>query len=161
MSDLAATIAALATMSPAQLRAEWRRVHRTLPPEVPTDILRRGIAHRMQERVYGGLPVATARELDRLAARLARAGAATVDEVRLKPGTRLVRRWQGATYTVLVTGDGYVLDERRFGSLSQIAAAITGAHWSGPRFFGLGGGKGPKAAAATTSGLRMVSPDGG
>jgi hypothetical protein len=144
MSDLAATIAALATMPPAQLRAEWRRLHRATPPEVPPDILRRGIAYRLQERAYGGLPPSTARELDRNAARLARSEATVTGDIRLKPGTRLVRRWQGTTYTVTVDDDGYVFKDRRFTSLSQIAEAITGSHWSGPRFFGV------KAATLTT-----------
>ena len=138
MATLTEQLAALATMSPAQLRAEWRRVARTPPPEVPGDILRRAIAYRLQERVHGGLASAAARELDRIAARLARSQAALAGERRLKPGTRLVRRWQGTTYAVLVVDDGFVLDDRRFASLSQIAEAITGAHWSGPRFFGLG-----------------------
>ena len=152
MTKLADDLTALATMSPAQLRAEWRRVHRTLPPDVPTDHLRRAIAWRLQERVHGGLPTVTLRELDRVAARLAKSGAAVSGSVRLKPGTRLVRRWQGKTYTVIVTGDGFVFDDRRFTSLSQIAEAITGAHWSGPRFFGTG--KVPPAAAAAKPPLR-------
>lgn len=71
MASLSDELTALATMSPAQLRAEWRRVHRTLPPDVPTDHLRRAIAWRLQERVHGGVPTATLRELDSVAARLA------------------------------------------------------------------------------------------
>jgi len=58
---------------------------------------------------------------------------------------RLVRSWQGQTYTVLVSDDGFIFDGRCFSSLSQVAEAITGVHWSGPRFFGLG---------------RSASPDG-
>ncbi|MBK7283958.1 MAG: DUF2924 domain-containing protein [Sphingomonadales bacterium] len=50
---------------------------------------------------------------------------------------RLVRRWQDVTYDVLVTEDGYLFKEKVFGLLSAIAEAITGTHWSGPRFFGL------------------------
>ena len=97
---------------------------------------------------YGGLPAVTARELDRIAARLAKSEAALIGELRLKPGTRLVRRWQGTTYTVTVVDDGYVFDDRRFTSLSQIAEAITGAHWSGPRFFGTTRRAGEKRPAA-------------
>lgn len=157
MARLADELTVLATMSPAQLRAEWRRVHRTLPPEVPTDILRRAIAWHLQERVHGGLPTATIRELDRVAARLAKSEAAVSSSVRLKPGTRLVRRWQGATYTVLVAEDGFVYDDRRFASLSQIAEAITGAHWSGPRFFGTSKVP-PGAAAAKPSPRASANP---
>lgn len=161
MARMADHLAALATMSPAQLRAEWRRVHRALPPEVPLDILRRSIAHRLQEKAYGGLPTATARELDRIVARLAKSEAALIGEMRLKPGTRLVRRWQGTTYTVTVVDDGYVFDDRRFTSLSQIAEAITGAHWSGPRFFGTTRRAGEKRPAAGSRAGRGGRPGTG
>jgi hypothetical protein len=57
-----------------------------------------------------------------------------------KPGTRLVRQWRGRTFHVTVTDDGFVYDDRNYTSLSQIAQAITGTKWSGPRFFGLVGG---------------------
>jgi hypothetical protein len=139
MARLSDDLAALATMSPAQLRAEWRRIHKAVAPSVPPDILRRGIANRLQERVHGSLPGAVSRELGRIAVRHAK-GLVTSgsDSTRLKPGTRLVRSWQGRTYTVLVSDGGFILDDRRFNSLSQVAEAITGAHWSGPRFFGLG-----------------------
>lgn len=64
-----------------------------------------------------------------------------------------MRRWQGKTYTVVVADDGFILDDRRFASLSQIAGAITGAHWSGPRFFGTG-----KAKVATAKPLLRTQP---
>ena len=52
-------------------------------------------------------------------------------------GNRLVRRWRGTSYSVDVTGDGFLFQERRYASLSTIATEITGTRWSGPRFFGL------------------------
>jgi len=55
----------------------------------------------------------------------------------LKPGTRLVRSWNGKVHHVLVLDDGFEYEARRFSSLTQIATAITGTHWSGPSFFGL------------------------
>lgn len=55
----------------------------------------------------------------------------------LKPGTRLVREWRGVTHTVLVHADGVEWKGRRYQSLSMVAREITGAHWTGPRFFGL------------------------
>lgn len=58
-------------------------------------------------------------------------------EVRLKPGTRLIREWRGQTYRVEVTSEGYVMEDRNYASLSHIARSITGTRWSGPRFFGL------------------------
>ena len=147
MARLADQLSALATMSPTQLRTEWRRVCQTPPPaRLTTDLLRRGIAYRLQERVHGGLPSSHARELDRMVKRrlaeapgVRGAGGSGPDrnEPRLRPGTRLVRAWQEKTYHVLVGEHGFVMDDREYPSLSRIAEAITGAHWSGPRFFGI------------------------
>ena len=58
---------------------------------------------------------------------------------RLKPGARLVREWRGQSHTVIVLEDGFEWQGKRWRSLSAIAREITGAHWSGPRFFGLNG----------------------
>jgi hypothetical protein len=54
-----------------------------------------------------------------------------------RPGTRLVREWNGRSHFVDVSEDGFVFDGKTYRSLSAIAKRITGAHWSGPRFFGL------------------------
>ncbi len=56
---------------------------------------------------------------------------------RLRPGTRLLRTWRGRTMSVTVLEDGFLFEDRRYTSLTEVAKAITGAHWSGPRFFGL------------------------
>ena len=55
----------------------------------------------------------------------------------IKPGARLVREWHGRTHTVTVTEDGFEYAGTNYPSLTKIAKKITGAHWSGPRFFGL------------------------
>ena len=55
----------------------------------------------------------------------------------LKTGATLVRQWRGHTHTVLVGDDGFEYDGQRYRSLTVIAERITGAHWSGPRFFGV------------------------
>ena len=55
----------------------------------------------------------------------------------LKPGARLVREWGGRTHTVTITEDGFEYAGANYPSLTKIAKKITGAHWSGPRFFGL------------------------
>lgn len=156
---------ALATMSPAQLRAEWRRVYRALPPALASDLMRRGIAYRLQERAQGGLPAAIERELDRAGKRMEQGASLPAGEVRLKAGTRLVRSWKGKTYSVLVAENGFVFADRRLTSLSQIAELITGAHWSGPRFFGIkprAGAGGPIATGAQSvsrSGAKALDPE--
>ena len=52
-------------------------------------------------------------------------------------GTRIVREWKGVTYEVIVEEHGFRWQKHSYKSLSHIARKITGARWSGPRFFGL------------------------
>jgi hypothetical protein len=138
MTMLEQQLAQLITMSPARLRSLWRDTYRSPAPDVSPDLLRRGIAHRLQERMHGKLPNATKREIDRLRKRVERTGkAGHMHAISLKTGTRLVRAWKDKSYHVLVCDDGFEFQGRRYESLSHIAREITGAHWSGPRFFGL------------------------
>ena len=127
----------LYTMKPAELRARWREVYRSIAPDIGPDLLRRGIAYRLQERGQGSLTSATRREIERQIKRLGRDDGVSVSSPSLKTGTRLVRSWRGRMHQVLVLEDGFEFDGRRYGSLTQIASDITGVHWSGPRFFGL------------------------
>ena len=63
-------------------------------------------------------------------------------EVRLLPGTSLIREWDRQEYRVTVLPDGsYELNGQRYRSLSAAARAITGTHWSGPAFFGVKGAR--------------------
>ena len=55
----------------------------------------------------------------------------------LSQGTKLMREWNGRTHHVDVVQGGFVWNGNKHQSLSAIAKEITGAHWSGPRFFGL------------------------
>ena len=132
-------LVALTTMSSAQLRAEWMRVYKAPAPPLTADLLARGIAWRLQEKSHGGFTSTTVRELRRLKRQLDASGnvSTNVYQGRIKPGTRLVRDWGGVSHHVLVLESGYDYCDRRYASLSQIAQHITGAHWSGPRFFGL------------------------
>lgn len=127
----------LRVMSPAQLKSEWRRVCKAAPPASYTaDLLMRGIAYRIQEKALGSLSPEAKRELDSIAT-IGKSRRGQTPRVQVRPGNRLVRRWHGATYSVDVTRDGFVFQERRYASLSTIATEITGTRWSGPRFFGL------------------------
>lgn len=134
-----AGLAALERYGVAELRREWARLHGRAPPAgLGRNLLIRGIAWQMQAQVHGGFPPALKRELARLAAQLDRSGELDLErQMSLKVGTRLVRQWHGRTCSVTVLEDGFLFEERRYASLSQIARAITGANWSGPRFFGL------------------------
>ena len=138
--DLDERLRTLTTMDIAALRAEWRRLYRVSPPpRLRRDLLTRGIADRWQETALGGLPSALRRRLLALAE-----GGQDEDAVtraqpapRLRPGTRLLRAWRGRTMSVTVTDDGFLFEDRHYTSLTEVAKAITGSHWSGPRFFGL------------------------
>ncbi|MBL8651100.1 MAG: DUF2924 domain-containing protein [Sphingopyxis sp.] len=133
-------LAGLATMSPARLRAEWRRLHRgqTLTAGLTSSQLIRSIAWRLQEKMLGGLPAPRVRELDRLADQLHRDGELQIaSDQSLKAGSQLVRHWHGSVHTVTVLDQGFEFEGQHYSSLTQIARHITGAAWSGPRFFGL------------------------
>lgn len=122
------------------MRDEWRRIYRGQPPRLSRDLLIRTIAYRMQELAHGGLSKATQRQLDALTKELKIKGTiAVTPDLSLKPGTRLVREWRGRTHTVVVMENGLAYAGKVFPSLTKIAHAITGAHWSGPRFFGMTG----------------------
>jgi hypothetical protein len=97
-----------------------------------------GIAYRQQEIEHGGLGKATLRKLQTLAKTLRTSGrVGPTPSLTLKPGARLVREWRGRTHTVTVTEDGFESGGESYPYLTTIAKKITGAHWSGPRFFGL------------------------
>ena len=140
MTSLTDTLNGLAALPPAALRAEWRRLYREPAPDLSPDLLTRGIAWRLQEKQHGGLAPAVERELTRLAGqRAAPSQPRGPASISLRSGTRLVRSWNGETYSVLVAEDGYRMADQTYASLSSIAQAITGTKWSGPRFFGLKG----------------------
>ena len=101
----------------------------------------RGLAYHLQSRQYGGLSAKTSKQLIKIAKSGIIAGTGThiSKKPKTKLGSQLIREWNGKTYTVHVTDNGYVMSGVTYGSLSSAAKAITGAHWSGPRFFGVVG----------------------
>jgi hypothetical protein len=129
----------LPTTPIADLRKRYRELFRTDPPKAfGPDLLRRSIAHRIQEKAYGGLPPSTRRLLDQLMkAAMAKPNGRLELPRRIKPGSELVRTWKRKTYRVMVMADGFAYDGKTFASLSEIASEITGTRWNGPRFFGL------------------------
>jgi hypothetical protein len=138
MASLEDELTSLAAMSATQLRAEYQRVMRKPPPAIPITMIERAIAYELQAKRFGGLPASTRRQIERMSRELERTGSiGRSAEPSLRAGTRLTRDWHGRTYHVLVVEDGFEFQQRRYTSLSQIAAAITGTGWSGPRFFGL------------------------
>ena len=148
MANLADKLAALSTMSAAQLRAEWSQVHGApAPVAFSIELLARGIAWTLQEKAQGGLSASAVRQLAEAARQITKQGRASEGTMTLRPGTRLARDWHGRTHHVLVLDDGYHYRERRYRSLTAIARDITGAAWSGPRFFGLNSGRTDREAS--------------
>src|ERR1700675_4883153 len=137
--DIAKALARLSEVTIFELRGEWRRLHRMPPPmRLSRDLLTRGITYKLQERAYGGLSTATARKLEQAGAvSLSRGSGTPAPPISLRPGTRLVREWHGVTHTDLIHADGIEWRGQRYRSLTVVARKITGARWSGPRFFGL------------------------
>lgn len=136
--EIAAEIIRLDSLPLDRLREEWRRLNQTPPPKrLSRDILLRGITYKMQENAFGGLSKAIVRKLQVSAPTEASPAKKRRPRPAFKPGTRLVREWHGVTHTVVILADGVEWRGRRYRSLSVVAREITGAHWSGPRFFGL------------------------
>lgn len=135
---LAGELAQLGTLSPAELRAEWQGLTGLDAPKLGTALLRRLLAQQLQEKRLGALSAMVVRELER-AVTSGPVPSPSQATTTLMPGARLIREWQGRTIAVLTTEAGFTWEGRDYRSLSQIAREVTGAHWSGPRFFGLAG----------------------
>ena len=137
----------LADLTTNQLCQRWSKLGiRGEPPSIKQALVR-GIAWHLQQKTHGGLDAET-RSLLKSAIRNAPSQASTRqnttrrkqrDSVQLRTGTTLVRVWRGRTHEVSVLDGGKRFRYRNteYGSLSEIAREITGARWSGPRFFGL------------------------
>jgi hypothetical protein len=120
-----------------ELRVEWRRLYHSEAPKISRDVLVLALSYRLQEIEHGGLGKSTRRKLQTIAKVLRTTGRVGPTPSLLKPGARLMREWHGRTHSVTVTEDGFEYAGTSYPSLTKIAKKITGAHWSGPRFFGL------------------------
>jgi hypothetical protein len=136
---LAKELQALPRSTTRDLRQRLQKLIGTVPPgALSRDLLTRVTAYQLQEAALGGLPPSAKRRLAALTRGQNGAEApAGIPTGRLKPGAKLVRAWRGKTHTVLVLEDGFEHQGRCYASLNQIAGEVTGAHWSGPRFFGI------------------------
>ena len=156
--SMLAEMSRLRQMTVTQLQVRWRELYGEESRSRNRDYLWRRLAWRVQELAHGGLS-------DRARARVGELGpdvfpracpprdfgpametssAARVAEARLvrdlrlpSVGTILTRQYRGKEIRVVTLEDGFEWNGRRFGSLSEVARAVTGQHWSGPFFFGL------------------------
>lgn len=140
--SVAEQVAAVGAMNPTAIRTAWQARYGSEAPEVPASLLARKLTYDLQRDASGGI----GRRLERRLQALCNGDAATLDAAAsrrsslpcLQPGSHLLREWGGKTHRVEVMEDGsYAYDGRCHRSLSAIARQITGAHWSGPRFFGV------------------------
>jgi len=136
-------IAGLPKMNIAELRAKWRsRLKQPPPAHIRKQLMVPLLAYKLQEQAYGGLKPEIRRQIEKLGAIYQRDPKAKTNSLptgqqSIKPGTRLLRQWNGKTHQVMVVEGGFEYDGARYKSLSVIARLITGTRWSGPLFFGV------------------------
>lgn len=134
-------LAAIPGLPRATLIERWTAAHGHPPPKgISRRLLEYAAAYHLQVQALGRLKPAVLRKLRRPAGS-GRNGAPAASrpgpKKTLPPGSRLVRNWNGRSHTVEVTDSGFLYAGRQYRSLSGVARTITGARWSGPRFFGL------------------------
>jgi hypothetical protein len=136
VSDELSTINSL---SREELTEQWEKAHqRPSPKGISRRLLKYSAAYHLQVKVFGGLKSKVRKQLHPLRNKTSSSSAIKKRrQTILKPGARLIRDWHGQTYTVVVTDNGFKCNGDQYSSLSKVATAITGARWSGPRFFGL------------------------
>jgi hypothetical protein len=135
-------IARLRDLDLGGLRARWHSMlGRKAPPDLPRHLLFRILAYRLQADRLGDLDKDTRRALDRIGAGGSVSAQVLADltspQREVRPGTILGREWNGHVQRVMVMEDGFTWNGQVYRSLSEVAFAITGTRWNGPRFFGL------------------------
>ncbi len=128
--------AELGRMDRAALRVAWGEAFGEPPTHFLSMIfMRKALIWHDQNQKFGGLKPDLRRALKAAAV----GKKVRVQAPQIRAGTQLVREWNGRRYQVEVTEGGFEMNGEHFRSLSAIALRITGATWSGPRFFGLAG----------------------
>jgi hypothetical protein len=143
---VAALVAGLPDLDQKQLCLRWRNhLSGAAPAHLPRWLLTRVLAYRLQAAAHGNLDAATWRKIRGSPSetagaslpRFARRAAATREGAPLRPGALIVREWKGDLQRVTILNEGFAWNGATYGSLSQVAKAITGVNWNGHRFFGL------------------------
>jgi Protein of unknown function (DUF2924) len=149
-----AEISRIQTLKPDEARALWRNTFkREVPKALTRDLLVRTLCWHIQEGAFSGHDRTTLQIL----ASYAKGRPDTQRVRRLKPGTEIVREYQGERHTVVVTAEGFRWRDGDYSSLTAIAQTITGINWNGPRFFGLR--MAPEGAGAANRGKKVAGKD--
>jgi len=132
---------AIPALSRADLIHKWEAAYKRPPPKgISRRLLEYATAYNIQAKAFGGLKPETKRKLLKIAEENHAGSNKTVSIPKSKkvtPGSRLVREWHGKTHIIEVLDKGFRYGNQHYRSLSEVARTITGARWSGPRFFGL------------------------
>jgi hypothetical protein len=146
--DLEALLSRLPSLETSELRKLWHDLFQNPPhPKLRRELMIPILSYRVQEKALGGLRPSTARRLRAIAdEHVSGKKSSGTNQLAPRPGTRMVRQWQGKLHEVITLENGFLYSGERFRSLSEIARAITGTRWSGPAFFGLKNLKTEKAA---------------
>src|SRR5262245_8287129 len=138
MTNMAEEVARLADLTREALIDRWILAHGYPPPKgISRRLLELSAAYALQSRASGGLKPALRRTLAAALLSESKPSKSVRDTTAIKPGTRLIRVWNGRSHHIEVMPDGFLWNEKHYRSLTAIARAITGSRWSGPRFFGL------------------------
>lgn len=141
MSGVTESVVQLETMNLGELRDAWAQTYRcTAPPAMSRELLRQAVGYKVQEQASGGLSRRLTLRIKAIEGLPSKTDASRQSSAAptLKPGAKLLREWQGRVHEVLALDTGqFAYGGCCYRSLSEIAREITGAHWSGPRFFGL------------------------
>lgn len=130
-TDLNVLATQIRNLDRSECIVRWREMFDRSPPKhLSQDFMKRVLIWEVQNKKFGRLSAKTEQRLKQIAA------GKNIPTV-ARSGSHLVREWNGRTYHVEVREDGYVMNGKSWKSLSAIAKHITGAHWSGPRFFGV------------------------
>jgi hypothetical protein len=169
-ASLTAVLAGLEGLEVEGLRRQWRNhLGGEAPAHPPRWLLVKVLGHRLQVAAFGDLDKSVRRLIqdepdaagNRASVPFDRRDAQTRDGIALRPGALLVREWQGKLERVMVLEQGFAWNGKNFGSLSQIAKAMTGTNWNGHRFFGLRQTKGAPVTTGAVGSRRRKAPRDG
>ena len=136
-TEVLARIAWIQKAAIDELRAFWKTLSGAASSNMPRRTMEQRLIYQVQEQAYGGLSPEAKARLDAIAEADARQVPGKQAETPI-PGTRYIRVWRDVRYEVTATADGFEWKGKRFASLSAVAKAITGQHWNGKLFFGVG-----------------------
>ena len=126
-------------MTIEELRRQWSEAWGLQPhTRIGRTMLEKSLAFRQRELAGHGMTAEQRKRLEQLIKTYKRnPNCFDTTQISLKPGTRLVRVWNGERHSVLVQPDGFEFNGRHYDNLSRIATEITGSKWNGWVFFGL------------------------